>query len=192
LFGFYPAQPVTHSELEPAENRPPLLPVPSAGPQANRRRLRGYVSNSRPASALELKRRPFPACYAAAEAAASAGHCHPSGRGLAGGSAVDPKVDSARKSRQCGDLPSTSSGPPRIARDPPKGLPAVPRQPNQPFASAPMSEDMAAGYDGPLGAGSPEAVCVDEAVSRLAAPNGPAQTVLPRRGAPQSRYRLPA
>jgi hypothetical protein len=74
----------------------------------------------------------------------------------------------------------------------PKVATAALRMPNLPLASAPTSEDMAAGYELPARHGLPEAICVVEPVTRFAAPNDPAQTVLPRQGAPKSQNRLPA
>lgn len=157
LSGFYPAHPVFRTEPEPAGGCPPLLPLPGAGSQANRFPFRGYVSNSRPASALELKRRPFPACCAATEAAAPASLCQRSGRSHPADDTIDPKVGGAGKGRQCGDFPPAPAAL-RWLPEPPKGAPAAARLPSLPFAPAPQSEDMAAGHQRPLGAGSPEAV----------------------------------
>ena len=112
MFGFYPVHPVALTEPEPTGGRQPLLPVFPFRSASEPSLVSGYVSNSRPASALELKRRPFPDLPASSTGVAMpASHVHPSGRSYLGGGAVDPKVSAARKSRQCGDLPPASSGP---------------------------------------------------------------------------------
>ena len=76
--------------------------------------------------------------------------------------------------------------------DLPKVAFSIPRMPCVPPVSAPTSEDMAAGHEPPARHGPPEVVCVVETVTRLAAPNDPAQTVLPRKGVPKNHtaYRL--
>lgn len=76
--------------------------------------------------------------------------------------------------------------------DLPKVAFAVPRMPRLPFTAAPTSEDMAAGHEPPARHGPPEVICVVETVTRFAAPNNPAQTVLPRKGVPKNHtaYRL--
>jgi hypothetical protein len=89
-------------------------------------------------------------------------------------------------------LTSRFQPPPGDRLDLPKVAFAVPWMPRVPPLSAPMSEDTAAGQRLPARHGLPEAVCVDETVTRLAAPNDPAQTALPRKGVPKNHtaYRL--
>jgi hypothetical protein len=193
MSGFDTIHPVAHRRAR-AQHRVSFAsarcPVRSASAPSP---VPGYVPNSRPASALELKRRPFPdRLMPAAEAATSARHGHPSSRSCRGGSADGPKTAAARKSRRCGDLPPAPSDPPRTA------MPARrqsqlsggcrtchSRQRLRPKTWLPVANRA-------VGAGSPGVVCVVDAVSRFAAPNDPAQTVLPRQGAPKSLHRLPA
>ena len=192
ISGFYPFHPVALTEPEPTGGCQPLLPVFPVRFASEPSPFPGYVPNSRPASALELKRRPFPDLpVSSAEAATPACHVHPSGRSFPGGGAVDPKVSAARKSRRCGDLPPAPSGPPGTAMTS-RRWPRLSRgclacrshQRQCPKTRLP-------GTNHPLGTGSPEAVYVCGTVTRPVAPNGPAQTVLPRTGAPKSQHRLP-
>ncbi len=62
----------------------------------------------------------------------------------------------------------TSRFPPPSGNCPnlPKGVLTVPRMPRLPFASAPTSEDKAAGCEPPARHGLPEIVCVVETVAR--------------------------
>jgi hypothetical protein len=116
MSGFYPIHPVALTEPEPAGGCHPLLPVFPFRFASEPSLVSGYVSNSRPASALELKRRlSLDLLTPSAEAATPACHVRPSSRSFRGGCAVDPKVSAARKSRRCSDLPPAPSGPPGTA-----------------------------------------------------------------------------
>jgi hypothetical protein len=179
--GFYPVHPVPLAEPEPA--KAPAVSARHPRRSANEPpKFRGCISNSRPASALELKRRPFRCQRAStAEAAIRARLARRSGRSRSGSGADGPKARGAGKGRRCGNH-SRSRRPPWAQPDRPKAawssrgcLACRRRRRLDPKIWLPDANR-------PLGPGSPGTVCVREPVSRFAAPDGPAQTVLPRKG----------
>ena len=193
MSGFYTFHPVTLTEPEPTGGRQPLLPGFPFRSASEPSLVSGYVSNSRPASALELKRRL--SLRLADIDRRSDNTCLPC-------PPFQPKLSKWPRRRPEGlrrqeELPmrrlTSRFQLPSVNRlDRPKVAIAVPRMPRLPLMSAPMSEDTAAGHEPPARHGLPEAVCVDETVTRLAAPDDPAQTALPRKGVPKNHtaYRL--
>lgn len=193
MSGFYTFHPVTLTEPEPTGGRQPLLPGFPFRSASEPSLVSGYVSNSRPASALELKRRL--SLRLADIDRRSDNTCLPC-------PPFQPKPSRWLRRRPEGlrrqeeppmrRLTSRFQLPSVNRLDRPKVVIAVPRMPRLPLMSAPMSEDTAAGHEPPARHGLPEAVCVDETVTRLAAPDAPAQTALPRKGVPKNHtaYRL--
>jgi hypothetical protein len=116
MSGFYPVHPVALTE-------PPACGWLSSASTVHRLRsasepllVSGCVSNSRPASALELKRRlSLGPHLSTTEVATPACPFHPSRRSCPDGRAFDPRVSAAWESRRCGDHPPASSGPPGTA-----------------------------------------------------------------------------
>lgn len=150
ISGFYPFHPVALTEPEPAGGCHPLLPVIRFRFASEPSLVPGYVSNSRPASALELKRRLF---LQPADILRRSGNvCLPC-------PLFQPKLSEWLRRRPEGlrrleeppmrRLTSRSQRPSGNRHDRPKVATAVPRMPRLPFASAPMSEDTAAGYEPP-------------------------------------------
>lgn len=151
MSGFYTAHPVTLTKPEPTGGCQPLLPVHPFQFANEPSLASGYVSNSRPASALELKRRLFRlACWRqpperqhlpamSAPPAEAFGVAAPSTR---------RSPPPGRAANAATNLPLPAN-PPWNRHDLPKVATTVPRMPSLPFASAPTSEDMAAGNEPP-------------------------------------------
>ena len=180
MSGFYTFHPVTLTEPEPtgAANRFCLAFRSASEPslvQATSRIPGRECPGTETPSLLSLP-------TLTAEATTPACHVHRSSRSLPGGWRRRPEGLRRQEEPPMRQLTSRFQLPSVNRLDRPKVVIAVPRMPRLPLMSAPMSEDTTAGHEPPARHGLPEAVCVDETVTRLAAPDDPAQTALPRKG----------
>ena len=175
ISGFYSIHPVALTEPEPAGGCHPLLPIFPFRFASEPSLVPGYVSNSRPASALELKRRlfPRPACILR-RSGDTCLPCPPFQPKLSGWWRRRPEGLRRQEEPPMRRLTSRSQRPSGNRHDRPKVATAAPRMPSLPSASAPCPKTRQPGTNRPLGTGSPEAVYVCRAVTRPVAPNGPA------------------
>jgi hypothetical protein len=150
MSGFDTVHPVTLTEPEPTGGRQLLLPVYPFRSASEPSLASGYVSNSRPASALESIRR---LSLRPADANRRSGNtclpCPPFQPKLSGWLRRRPE-GLRRQGEPPMQRPSSRFQRPSVNRcDLPKVATFVPRTPSLPFASAPMSEDTAAGHELP-------------------------------------------
>lgn len=136
--------------LNPRDVCHPLLPVFPFRSASEPSLVSGYVSNSRPASALELKRRlslkPADAHRRSGDTCLS---CPPVQPKLSGWLRRRPEGLRRQEEPPMRRLTSRFQRPSGNRHNLPKVVMTVPRIPNLPLASAPMSEDTAAGHEPP-------------------------------------------
>jgi len=146
----YTIHPVTLTEPEPTGGRQLLLPVFPFQSASEPSLVSGYVSNSRPASALELIRRlPLRPADANRRSGNTCLPCPPFQPKLSGWLRRRPEGLRRQGEPPMQRLTSCFQRPSVNRPDLPKVATAVPRMPSLPSLSAPTSEDKAAGHELP-------------------------------------------